>query len=126
MGCDIHIYAERITENGKWELDIEETISFAQYGGMSRHYEVFAMIAGVRNRENISVIIPTKGLPDDASDYVKERYDEFGYDAHHASWLYPSELKKIGFDGNYKGISLAWYFFSVSKDNKRLVFWFDN
>jgi hypothetical protein len=76
-----------------------------------RNYDLFAMLANVRNgygfagcdtgdgfvpilgREN-----PQRGLPQDASDFVKARAYEWGEDGHSHSYLTVAELKAYDWD----------------------------
>ena len=57
-----------------------------------RCYELFATLANVRNDADITPISNPKGLPVDASDYVKERAKSWGHDGHSHSWLTAKEL----------------------------------
>lgn len=80
MGCDIHLYVEA-RENGVW---VEKKGDF--YDG--RNYNLFSVLAGVRNRHEIIPICEPRGLPEDVSESVRE--DEC-YDHSH-SWLTLAEL----------------------------------
>jgi hypothetical protein len=106
MGCDIHLYTEKIKSvNGvdKWvncdhwklnpyfgddEYEPElELISL--YSG--RNYTLFAVLAGVRGRDEICL---PRGLPDDVSDIVKKNSDRWDGDGHSHSYFTLAELKE--------------------------------
>lgn len=106
MGCDIHFYVEKKTPEG-WEL-IKPTDPTDEFGLKychfyhGRNYRLFGVLANVRNGwgfagvdtgDAIEPISEPRGLPDDVSKFVKNKYDEWGYDAHSASWLLLKELK---------------------------------
>jgi hypothetical protein len=56
MGCDIHLMAE-VRKNGKWKKVEGEFYD-------DRNYELFAILADVRNRFGIKPICQPKGFPD--------------------------------------------------------------
>ena len=91
MGCDIHLFLE-IKKKEKWtfikELDI------------GRSYDMFGIVADVRNLVNAIPISEPKGLPEDVSDKVREELDEWDCDGHSHSWLNWKEIK----DYNWKQI----------------------
>jgi len=106
MGCDIHLYTEKIKSvNGvdKWvncdhwklnpyfgddEYEPElELISL--YSG--RNYNLFGVLAGVRGGYEIC---PPRGLPDDVSDIVKKNSDRWDSDGHSHSYFTLAELKE--------------------------------
>lgn len=98
MGCDIHVYKEKLID-GKWvTADEWETLEHGQEAGVcyekraytGRNYELFGLIAGVR-RESDDSIAP-RGLPWDVSKEVKEEFRNWGADAHTPSYLYLHEL----------------------------------
>lgn len=51
-----------------------------------RNYELFALLAGVRNYNDYPPLFPCRGIPEDCSDEVKEERDYWEGDAH--SWTY--------------------------------------
>jgi hypothetical protein len=76
-----------------------------------RNYDLFAMLADVRNGsgfagcdtgDGFEPILgrdePTRGYPGDASDYAKARAYEYGADGHSHSWLTVAELKAYDWD----------------------------
>lgn len=132
MGCDIHLYVEKRV-NGTWEpaddwkpyleanptwtsymtdeeradytdrLDINWDDAF--YSG--RNYDLFAILAGVRNGrgfagvqtgEGFNPISPPRGLPADVTAPVKQRSEEWGVDGHSHSWLTLAELMAYDWD----------------------------
>lgn len=119
MGCDIHCYAE-VNKNGIWEkvgsvfknetydwyknnkTEIPSYLSeFTDEPYDGRNYDLFAMLADVRNGSGfagcdtgdgfVPISMP-KGLPDDVSNGVKERYEDWCNDGHSCSWLTLNEL----------------------------------
>jgi len=107
MGCDIHLYAEA-KKNGKWQIicdkrtpregwDYEkggepyEGDKWAQpYRG--RNYDLFAVLAGVRNYAEIRPIAEPKGVPEDSCIEIRTISDEANGDGHSHSWLTLREL----------------------------------
>lgn len=114
MGCDIHTYVEKKEGNhwnalkgknrffGKWEDEEEFTISNWIYDG--RNYELFALLAGVRNTYKVTPISKPKGVPNDLSNSIMKDYEEWGVDAHSASYYTFEEL--LNFDGKNKYIEV--------------------
>lgn len=113
MGCDIHMYCETKGKNGKWKptgaiFDNEYydpksptticdgyTINAKQteHPYSDRAYNLFALLAGVRNGtwgEPLTPISEPRGLPEDASEYIKKEADCSDYHSH--SWLTIKEL----------------------------------
>ena len=107
MGCDIHVFLERKNVDGKWydaniyrrnayktmnpeentEPDFERFDFY--YGG---NYDLFAILAGVRNYGFIKPISQPKGLPVNASKEVKDELRKWGDTAHSVSYLTLLEL----------------------------------
>ncbi len=106
MGCDIHIYVEKF-DGKKWrsadkwvqeEYDKTEVTNYPQvYEG--RNYELFAILAGVRNGYGIKPIVERRGLPDDLSNEVSSTADHWIDDGHSHSWLTLKEL--VEFDWSF-------------------------
>lgn len=99
MGCDIHMYVEIKTESG-WESGDYFRVSYPLakkpelqlvelYG--YRNYALFAVLANVRNR-GYNYIDSPRGIPDDATNFVKSEYEDWRYDAHSASYFTLREL----------------------------------
>lgn len=99
MGTDIHLYVEKLdrySKPPKWRMMIHED---AAYG--DRHYDVFAVLANVRNGigfagvdtgDGFKSISEPRGLPDDVSDAVRESMSG----GHSFSWLMLPEI--LGYD----------------------------
>lgn len=103
MGCDIHAYAEVRTPSGSWALDDgpEPDSKLAEHYGDAIFYQdygVFGFLADVRNYSHVPVIAQPRGLPDGASVQVHDEYEEWGTDAHSASWLTLAELRAYDYD----------------------------
>lgn len=104
MGCDIHMYVERKTNNGWFNCDyfvpninyrkgMCEEAKWAQVPIYDdRSYSLFATLANVRNYGHTEYISEPKGIPDDACEYIREEYDAWYFDAHSASYLTLQEL----------------------------------
>lgn len=57
-----------------------------------RNYSLFSILAGVRVHGDVTPISPERGIPEDASPTVAEVYEDWGGDAHSASWYSLDEL----------------------------------
>jgi len=91
MGCDIHAMKESKESWGCWKNEGEPEIN--------RDYELFSVLAGVRNQSNNIVPISNpKGINTDASEEFRAWIESWDSDAHSASWLTLKELKD--FDQN--------------------------
>lgn len=110
MGCDIHMYVEKLvsgkwTAADKWERDPEDdnrlSVPYGRgiYGG--RNYNLFAILANVRNGrgfagldtgDGFNPIALPKGLPDDVSPEIKECAERWGVDGHSHSFFTVAEL----------------------------------
>ena len=106
MGCDIHMFAEK-KKGDKW-VKVGNNFQNKTYNGDtyytdepydSRNYEFFALLADVRNRNNIKPIAEQKGWPEDLSNGGKDVQDYWDYDGHSASYFTLAELKKAYDDG---------------------------
>ena len=110
MGCDIHLFTEikkSINSQNKWvnadnwrynpyyqegNDDGERMLNIESlYSG--RNYELFGILAGVRDRNNDSIDDP-RGLPEDVSEVTKKESDRWDGDGHSHSWLTLKELKE--------------------------------
>jgi hypothetical protein len=147
MGCDIHSYAEKKTDDGY------EFLGFRPFDW--RAYGMYAFLAGVRNYSAVTPLAERRGLPKDISELVAFAYEGWDSDAHSASWLSLDELTKFDYDkimedrrvmiNNDGGCTaevgggqemtyrefLAGDFFTDLEKLKelgadRIVFWFDN
>lgn len=90
MGCDIHIYAEKKGDDGKYH-NLPGDLEF------NANYGVFGFLAGVRNYSAVTPISEPRGIPDDASETVKEEFIDWEGDAHSESWLAVSELTEFDY-----------------------------
>lgn len=133
MGCDIHAHTE-IRYKCDWY--------HYQKHDIDRDYYLFAIMAGVRNYQDITPVAEPRGLPPNLSVVTLLEANYMGTDGHSHSWLSDWEVRKIsqeyqydnpfwdiavfghevyhheGFGNEYKGSSYM--------DAVRLVFWFDN
>lgn len=110
MGCDIHALIERRSPH-RWLNSGDPDIG--------RNYEIFAVLAGVRNYEGITPIAEPRGLPafkgwerfSDGEAWLSfNSYEEqpcremvqmaerYGEDGHSASWLTLAEIKAFDTD----------------------------
>lgn len=100
MGCDIHLYVEKRID-GKWvaQGDFERDEDGWMGGGQSyydgRNYDLFAILADVRNGrgfagiktgEGFNPIAEPRGIPDDASDEFKAIAESWDVDGHSHSY----------------------------------------
>ena len=110
MGCDIHALMEKRDKELEWywinKGDPE----------IGRDYEMFAVLANVRNYDNLPFISEPKGKPEDCSDGFKGLLEYWGSDAHSTSWLTLKELKEFDVDQEYESENLI-----LSKDEKGKV-----
>lgn len=107
MGCDIHLYTEKIVnaddtpiwwcadrfllnEYRLYDKDDPKYLVDPIYDG--RNYTLFTAIAGVRNDGVTKVISKPRGLPKDVSKVVKKAAKAWGVDGHSHSWLTAKEL----------------------------------
>lgn len=136
MGCDIHVSVE-IKHKGKW-------LHYSQ-PSMPRDYQMFALMANVRNSGDHTPISEAKGLPEDITDATKVIYSYDEADAHSESWLSSEEFTKliktylkkqrndISFEHDYFGYLFGGVWEIEWKDewpegleDYRIIFWFDN
>ena len=106
MGCDIHTRVEYFNNDehwvcgdtfrlnpyysgsDPWEDDPYEVLEVC--GG--RNYELFAVLANVRNYGDMEYIDDPRGIPDDDCRRTEMAYRAWGEDAHSASWFTLKEL----------------------------------
>lgn len=126
MGCDIHMHIEYLDGDG-WEHFCSPSIG--------RWYGLFALMAGVRNYDNITPVAEPRGLPADMDSWTRYKYKEFESDAHTPSWLTTTEMQEVhhralisfpeGIVSLYALIKTL-EAFEEKGCKARLVFWFDN
>lgn len=111
MGCDIHLYVERYNEyDEQWEYiyqeekyrdepSYENSIDTKNYYGYKgRNYNLFSILAGVRNGIGIEPISKPRGVPDDISPEVSGCLKRIASDGHSYSYFTLKEL--LDFDWN--------------------------
>lgn len=86
MGCDIHAHIE-IFVNDEWLYYTPVNIS--------RNYEVFAKMVGVRNYENVEPISKPRGLPRDISVMTHLHHNSLNVDVHSESYLTYDEIVQL-------------------------------
>jgi hypothetical protein len=87
MGCDIHCVIEQRHPKYEWWTNKGDP-------EIGRDYELFSVLASVRNYHDIVPISEPKGLPEDV-DYMFEAYYKSQYgDAHSASWITLKEMRE--------------------------------
>lgn len=113
MGCDIHFYVERV-EDGAWasadrwtpdgDSEANEppvTLDYKDSFYHDRNYDLFAILAGVRNGRGFAgcdtgdgfvPISEPRGLPEDLSPQVRAEAERWDGDGHSHSWLTVQEL----------------------------------
>ncbi|NBB79925.1 MAG: hypothetical protein GVY36_10840 [Verrucomicrobia bacterium] len=139
MGCDIHPYICRWTEDEGFENFSYEQLDFA------RNYVIFGLMAGIRGNEQL---FEPRGLPDDLPSAVQFAFEYNRDDWHTPSWLKIDELREVrdvyvrhmeksGKRRGYPGQHLAgiigmmdsaeqWWNQHFGGGDAILVFWFDN
>lgn len=131
MGCDIHLCVEMKVDD-EWILYSQPRVD--------RNYDLFAMMANVRNNGDIEPLSSPRGLPHDVSKSTACIAKSWGSDGHSHSWLGYEEIRLVlkwaraaKCCGEYNN---DLYFFDHSIDDKdhwpsfvqnvRWVFFFDN
>jgi len=130
MGCDIHCYAE-VNKSGIWEKigdmfknpwynpDKDDSFykEFIDHPYDDRNYNLYAILANVRNGYDLIPIAYPKGLPEDVSDEIKSNSDDWCGDGHSHSWFTFKEL--LDFDWKNNSIeNEAWVSEEVYKQFK--------
>lgn len=105
MGCDIHTYKEKFVD-GKWHTADEwepydygedekgQEVPYKKHAYSDRNYNLFGLLAGVRNREGTLTLTP-RGMPFDVSPEVQAANESYGSDGHSHSYLYLHELRNL-------------------------------
>ena len=124
MGTDIHCFLERNSGSG-WTLDPghelypmpdEDKIFVSEIESLSaRNYELFGIIAGVRNWRTRGMIAPPRGLPKDVCKEVKDAFTLYQY--HSATYLSPKELD-TAFKRLFRCSRYSDYPYSVEEKNE--------
>lgn len=143
MGCDIHFYVE-VQEKGSWVHhdprgpEPEDWVAWKAWDNKrpsyiydGRDYRLFSRLANVRSGWAENGPEP-KGFPKDASQSVKDQYEDWGVDAHSASHYTVAQLN-AHFKGSDFGVftqntlpALNALAGQYGADRVRAVFWFDN
>lgn len=111
---------------------------------LGRNYEMFAILAGIRNRDGVQPIAEPRGLPGDVSSAVRTYWEHCGDSAQGTAWFLLSELLDFNWEkpfpqpNRYRHhtygeaaeplVSVALPFLQSLVDdprNLRMVFWFD-
>lgn len=104
MGCDIHIVIERQDENGNW-WRVSRKGAPEQFD--DRNYDLFGILADVRNGHGFAgiptgsgwpSIAPSRGVPTDSTITEAERHD-YTLGDHSFTWVGLDELKAFDWDG---------------------------
>lgn len=120
MGCDIHCYIEK--------REFDDWVFFGELS-LSRNYNIFCKLAGVRCYEDDGKepLAANRGLPKDASGWVTGESTDPDWHSH--SWCTPDEwdqaIEKLD-DPDYVAVSVLLRNLEKTTGNARVVFWFDN
>jgi|Wag4MinimDraft_11_1082651.scaffolds.fasta_scaffold08358_1 hypothetical protein len=140
MGCDIHLHIE-VKINGKWYHWSNPSIK--------RNYDLFALMADVRNYDNIKPISKAKGLPENITKPTSLTAKYWNVDGHDFSWLSVEEVIELKERYSYINPDIkpfvlyrlfntwilgnditSWYIYPEENildiEDMRLVFWFDS
>lgn len=102
MGCDIHIYVERVARYVG--TDDEQSAICLMHEDVcydDRNYRLFSWLAGVRQyaepgeSDYIEPLSQPRGLPADLSPGVKRSIDNWGADLHSKTWFTLKELLEV-------------------------------
>ena len=140
MGCDVHLFAERLNpETRVWEYlpapddprpyreKWEDCLGLLEWFE-DRNYRLFGMLAGVRCQDYDPVAQP-RGIPGDVSPEIQAQWIEFG--EHTPSWLVLSELLAY-FDPMHENYEPRFRDFLIelgtygTPETLRIVFWYDS
>jgi hypothetical protein len=149
VGTDIHPYAE-VRRDGAWHLVTDKVfptgfdpavgIPYRSEPFRERDYDMFGLLAGVRNRGYFTPIAPRRGLPDDVSAQVCAEMSRYS-DPRDATWTTLAELLAYDYgqdvpDGGaatVRDLIDPWFFAQLDAlatlgepDDVRVVMWFDS
>lgn len=99
MGCDIHFYVER-QEADRWitcdtweqEDDALRVPHKKKAFYSNRNYDLFAILADVRNGEGFNPIAPPRGVPEDCCEEYRAAVERWSGDGHSHSFFTVAEL----------------------------------
>ena len=94
MGCDIHIWLELVHS--------EDYVECLHGAPDNRSYDLFGLLAGVRNYIDTKPISEPRGWPEKVSWQAREEYEGYGTDGHSHSWLTVKDFKEH--DWNYESV----------------------
>lgn len=91
-----------LTQEAQAELDSmnDLDVDYADRYYRGRNYDLFAMLADVRNYGAIEPIDDARGLPEDVCDWLREESDSWGIDAHSHTYFTLRELLEVDWFGN--------------------------
>lgn len=87
MGCDIHELVERKSPTYGWIN--------SGCPDLNRDYELFSVLAGIRNSYNLKPISEPRGLPEDVCSEMKYNSEHWDSDGHSHSYVTLKELKEF-------------------------------
>lgn len=123
MGCDIHLYVE-FKQNERWIHNPSITYD-------DRNYNVFAMLANVRNGkgfagcdtgDGFNPIAMPRGLPNNVSSIIEIESEKWGPDGHSHSYITLTELLKYDWTQKtaQRGVFDIANYTAFLKNNKKL------
>lgn len=130
---DGYVSTPRWITADKWTYEHDDKywgVDYQLYEG--RNYHLFNILAGVRG--DGPTISEPRGVPEDASYAYRVMLNQWGWDAHSASYYTLSELLKVNWE-EYKYLDYLDEFMDTienmkkidpNPDNVRCVFFFDN
>lgn len=99
MGCDIHSFIDKKRADGSWDLVNWPEQEDGNSGPWDwRSYGIFGFLADVRNYSEVPPICQPRGMPDDASKGVADKWKYWAGDGHSCSWLTLKELMDFRYD----------------------------
>ncbi len=160
MSCDITIFAEvKNKQSGRWEK-VGDVFSLRDKEDSKKEktdhpfywqdYGLFGFLADVRNYSESASISKPKGIPNDVSDDIHDKWLEYGGEDHHSnSHLKLSELMSFNYEKKfinrrgqdedfgktmtYREFLGETFFIHLNELKQlgypadvRIVFWFDN
>ena len=111
MGIDIHGWVEFRSHDAWWgTIDVGNILP--------RNTAMFESLFGVRNVYGFKPVASKRGIPDDASDLVIEKFLEYD-DNRYPSWITYEEVKGVEWNEEIVSIQIcrygAWYFHSTPR-----------
>ena len=99
MGCDIHAMIEKKEKDYDWWINAGDP-------EIGRDYLIFAVLANVRNYDNVPYISAPRGVPSNACSPYRAWSQKMGVDGHSHSWLLLRELKEFDIEQEYESGAL--------------------